>query len=118
MRKAIVASLTVAALALPASAPAQPASAPAQDVVKAPEFCVAFNPGQTTCHFEVTTDDTYGNTGALGPGEWFVLVKRGKKKIKFKSTGSPDGVAFTYKPGDHVYATVTSPGGVVLAGHD
>ena len=85
-----------------------------------PESCQAVNPGQPQCTFTVTTMSTSGVvTGAVGQGDWIVVVKRKKVKLTITpSSTSPEPVSFQYMIGDKVTATVNSPGGWVIAGHD
>ena len=85
-----------------------------------PESCQAVNPGQPTCTFTVTSVSTSGTvTGAVGQGDWVVVVKRKKAKMTITpSSTEPEPVSFQYVVGDKVTATVTSPGGWVIAGHD
>lgn len=85
-----------------------------------PESCQAYNPGQPKCKFTVTSVSTSGTvTGAVGMGDWVVVVKRGKVKMKFgPSSTDPEPVAFQYEVGDKVTATVKSAPGWVIAGHD
>ena len=85
-----------------------------------PESCQAINPAQPTCTFTVTSTSTSGTvTGAVGQGDWVVVVKRGKVKMKFgPSSSEPEPVQFNYMVGDKVTATVKSAGGWVIAGHD
>ncbi|MEA2451608.1 MAG: hypothetical protein QOG04_318 [Actinomycetota bacterium] len=85
-----------------------------------PESCQAINPVQPKCTFTVTSASTSGTvTGAVGQGDWIVVVKRGKTKMKFGPTSTePEPVSFDYVAGDKVTATVTSAGGWVVAGHD
>ncbi|HYI45547.1 MAG TPA: hypothetical protein VE174_08850 [Actinomycetota bacterium] len=112
MRKALVATLTAVGLLV-----AVPSSA--VEVKKDPEACEAFNPAQPKCTFTVTSDSSSGTvTGAVGAGEWIVVIKRGKSKIKYASPTEPGPVAFDYEIGDKVTATVKSAGGWVIAGHD
>lgn len=112
MRNSLIGSVVVLALLVPATA--------TQASKDDPESCYAFNPGQPKCTFTVTSGSSSGTvTGAVGEGDWVVVVKRGKQKIKFAPAGSePEPVAFDYEVGDKVTATVKSPGGFVLAGHD
>ena len=114
MRRAIVGSIVAAALMSPIAAPAGAAQR------FEGEACEAVNPGQPKCTVTITSASTSGQvTGAVGAGEWSVVVKRGKKKIKFGPSGTePEPVSFTYQIGDKVTATVTSAGGWVVAGHD
>jgi hypothetical protein len=113
MRKAIVVAMAAASLlaAVPSSA---------VEVQREPESCWAVNPAQPKCTFTVTSDSSSGTvTGAVGAGEWIVVVKRGKAKLTFGPAGTEPGpVSFTYQVGDKVTATVKSAGGWVLAGHD
>lgn len=85
-----------------------------------PESCQAINPAQPTCTFTVTSMSTSGTvTGAVGQGDWVIVVKRKKVKMKFGPAGTdPEPVSFQYMVGDKVTATVTSAGGWVVAGHD
>ena len=85
-----------------------------------PESCQAINPVQPKCTFTITTESTSGTvTGAVGQGDWIVVVKRGKVKMKFFPTSTePEPVSFDYEIGDKVTATVKSAGGWVVAGHD
>jgi hypothetical protein len=87
-----------------------------------PESCQAINPAQPTCSFTVTSVSTSGTvTGAVGQGDWIVVVKRKGQKAKMKispSSTEPEPVAFQYVVGDKVTATVKSAGGWVIAGHD
>ena len=85
-----------------------------------PESCQAINPAQPTCTFTVTSVSTSGTvTGAVGQGDWVVVVKRKKVKMTFGPSGTdPEPVSFQYMVGDRVTATVTSAGGWVIAGHD
>jgi hypothetical protein len=78
------------------------------------------NPAQPKCSFTVTSTSSSGViTGAVGAGDWIVIVKRGKKKLSIKPAGpEPEPVSFSYVEGDKVTATVKSAGGWVLAGHD
>jgi hypothetical protein len=84
------------------------------------ESCQAINPAQPKCTFTVTSESTSGTvTGAVGQGDWVVVVKRGKQKLKFMPTSTdPEPVSFDYEVGDKVTATVKSAGGWVVAGHD
>ena len=112
MRKALVGIVTAGALLVPSAAPAL------QTTVREPESCFAVNPGQPTCSFTVTSTSSSGTvTGAVGPGDWVVVVKRGKQKIVIKPT-SPEPVAYPFQEGDKVTATVNAAGGFVLVGHD
>ena len=112
MRKAIVATLAAGALLV-----AVPSSAVESN--KDPEACEAMNPAQPKCTFTVTSDSSSGTvTGAVGAGDWIVVIKRGKAKIKYTSPAEPGPIAFDYEIGDKVTATVTSAGGWVIAGHD
>jgi hypothetical protein len=85
-----------------------------------PESCQAINPIEPKCTFTVTSVSTSGTvTGAVGQGDWIVIVKR--KKVKFRivpASTDPEPVAFEYMVGDKVKATVKSAGGWVVAGHD
>lgn len=85
-----------------------------------PESCQAINPVQPKCTFTVTSVSTSGTvTGAVGQGDWVVVVKRKKQKMKIVPAGTePEPVAFAYMVGDKVTATVKSAGGWVIAGHD
>ncbi|HEX2058712.1 MAG TPA: hypothetical protein VHI71_10115 [Actinomycetota bacterium] len=112
MRKTLVA--IVAGVALVAHAPS-PASEPDD-----PESCLAMNPAQPECTVTITSDSTSGVvTGAVGAGDWIVVVKRGRQKLTIEpSSAQPEPVQFEYEVGDKVKATVKSAGGWVLAGHD
>jgi hypothetical protein len=58
-------------------------------------------------------------TGAVGRGDWIVVVKRKEAKLTIEpSSTEPEPIAFQYEGGDKVTATVSSPGGWVIAGHD
>ncbi len=85
-----------------------------------PESCQAVNPAQPKCTFTVTSVSTSGTiTGAVGQGDWIVVVKRNKQKLTIEPSGTePEPVAFQYMVGDKVTATVKSAGGWVIAGHD
>ena len=85
-----------------------------------PESCQAINPAQPTCTFTVTSVSTSGTvTGAVGQGDWVVVVKRKKVKMRFgPSSTEPEPVSFQYMVGDKVTATATSAGSWVVAGHD
>lgn len=85
-----------------------------------PESCQAINPVQPKCTITITSASTSGTvTGAVGQGDWVVVVKRGKQKFKIvPSSTDPEPVSFDYMVGDKVTATVTSAGGWVVAGHD
>jgi hypothetical protein len=87
---------------------------------KTEEGCQAVNPGQPKCSFTIASGSTSGVvTGAVGQGDWSVLVKRGKQKIKFGPSGTdPEAVSFAYEIGDKVSVNVKSTGGWVVAGHD
>jgi len=112
MRKTLVAVATAAALLAPASSPAA--------VTDDPESCLAANPAQPQCTFTITTGSTSGVvTGAVGAGDWIVVVKRGRQKLTIEPASTePEPVQFEYQVGDKVKATVKSAGGWVLAGHD
>ncbi|MFN2588644.1 MAG: hypothetical protein ABR613_11080 [Actinomycetota bacterium] len=112
MRKTFVAIAAAAALTAPASSPAS--------VNDDPESCLATNPAQPQCTFTITSASTSGVvTGAVGAGDWTVVVKRGRQKLKIQPNSTePEAVQFTYEIGDKVKATVASAGGWVLAGHD
>ena len=110
MRKSIIAVVAGAALLIPAVAPATE--------VREPESCFAAYGAMPSCSFTVTSESSSGTvTGAVGPGTWVVVVKRGKKKITIKSPAEPGPVAFPFEVDDKVSATVTGPGWV-LVGHD
>jgi hypothetical protein len=85
-----------------------------------PESCQAVNPYQPTCSFTVTSMSTSGTiTGAVGQGDWIVVVKRKKARFTIKPSGTePEPIAFQYMVGDKVTATVNSSAGWVIAGHD
>ncbi len=85
-----------------------------------PESCQAVNPAQPKCTFTVTSVSTSGViTGAVGQGDWVVVVKRKKEKFTIEpSSTEPEPISFQYMVGDKVTATVNSPGGWVIAGHD
>lgn len=112
MRKTLVAIAVAAALTAPASSPAS--------VGDDPESCLAMNPAQPQCTFTITSASTSGVvTGAVGAGDWTVVVKRGRQKLRIEpSSTEPEPVQFEYEVGDKVKATVASAGGWVLAGHD
>ena len=112
MRKTLVAATVIGALLVPAASPAREADDP--------ESCLAVNPAQPECKFTVTSLSTSGTvTGAVGAGDWTVVVKRGRQKLTFgPSTTEPEPVQFAYEIGDKVKAVVKSGGGWVLAGHD
>jgi hypothetical protein len=95
-------------------------TSPGSGAQVAEEGCQAVNPAQPKCSFTVTMDSTSGVvTGAVGQGEWTVLVKRGKEKIRFGPSGSdPEPVSFDYAIGDKVTVVVKNAGGWVVAGHD
>jgi hypothetical protein len=114
MRRALTG--TVVAIALLAPTTAGSASVTQDD----PESCWAMNPAQPKCSFTVTSTSTSGAiTGAVGAGDWIVIVKRGKKKLSIKPSGpEPEPIAFAYQEGDKVKATAKSAGAWVLAGHD
>ncbi|MEA2434861.1 MAG: hypothetical protein QOG54_2318 [Actinomycetota bacterium] len=84
------------------------------------ESCQAINPAQPKCTLTITSESTSGTvTGAVGQGDWIVVVKRGKEKLTIKPTSTdPEPVSFDYVVGDKVTATVKSAGGWVVAGHD
>ena len=113
MRKVIVAAVAAGALLVAVPSAAVPAP-------KEPESCFALNPAQSTCSFTVTSVSSSGTvTGAVGAGDWIVVVKRGKQKLTIKPpSAEPAPVSFAYQEGDKVTATVKSAGGWVLAGHD
>lgn len=112
MRKTLVVATVIGALLAPATSPARGADDP--------ESCLAVNPAQSECKFTITTASTSGVvTGAVGAGDWIVIVKRGRQKLTIEpSSTEPEPVAFTYEIGDKVKAVVKSAGGWVLAGHD
>ena len=86
-----------------------------------PESCQAVNPAQPKCTFTVTTVSTSNTvTGAVGQGDWIVVVKRKKEgKLTITPSGTdPEPVAFQYMVGDKVTATAKSAGSWVIAGHD
>ena len=113
MRKAIVAAIAAGALMI-----AVPSSA--VGMKDEPESCQAMNPAQPTCTITITSTSSSGTvTGAVGQGDWIVVVKRGKAKLTFgPSSTEPEPVSFAYQVGDKVKATVKSAGGWVVAGHD
>jgi hypothetical protein len=112
MRKAILGALVSVALMAP--------TAPALELRDEPESCLAMNPTQPKCTFEITSESTSQTvTGAVGAGTWKVIVKRGKQKMMIKPAGAePEPVAFQYEVGDKVTAITTGAGTWVLAGHD
>ncbi len=71
-----------------------------------PESCLALNPAQPKCTFEVTSESMSQTiTGAVGQGSWKVIVKRGKTKEVIAPSGSePEPIAFDYEIGDKVTA--------------
>ncbi|MDQ3915112.1 MAG: hypothetical protein M3323_07245 [Actinomycetota bacterium] len=85
-----------------------------------PESCQAVNPVQPRCTFTVTSVSTSATiTGAVGQGDWIVVVKRKKEKFTIEPSGTePEPIAFQYMVGDKVTATAKSAGGWVIAGHD
>ena len=116
MRRSMIgAVIAVALLASGAGAATSPAAGPDE-----PESCLALNPVQPKCTFEVTTESTSQTiTGAVGQGTWKVIVKRGKQKTVIQpTTTDPSPIAFNYEIGDKVTAIAASPGSWVLAGHD
>ncbi|MGH2757899.1 MAG: hypothetical protein ACRDI3_08935 [Actinomycetota bacterium] len=112
MRRTILGAVVSVALMAPA--------APAFELQDEPESCLAVNPAQPKCSFEITSESTSQTvTGAVGAGTWKVIVKRGKKKMVIQPAGpEPEPVAFAYEVGDKVTAITTGPGTWVLAGHD
>jgi hypothetical protein len=114
MRRTLVGTVVAIALLTPTTAGS------ASTELNDPESCWAMNPAQPKCSFTVTSTSSSGViTGAVGTGDWIVIVKRGKKKLSIKPAGpQPEPIAFAYEEGDKVTATAKSPGGWVLAGHD
>lgn len=111
MRRTLIA-VTLAGALLAAVAP--------MSAARDPESCLAVNPAQPKCTFTVTSISTSGVvTGAVGSGDWLVVVKRGKQKFKIQpSSAEPEPLSFPYQIGDKVTATAKSAGSWVLAGHD
>jgi hypothetical protein len=114
MHKAILGTFLSLALVAPVAAVA------AAPDVREPESCLAMNPAQPKCTFEITSESTSQTvTGAVGAGTWKVIVKRGKQKLKIQPMAAePEPVAFQYEIGDKVTAITTGAGSWVLAGHD
>lgn len=112
MRMKLAAATVLATLLAPATS-----SAVAADE---PESCLAVNPAQSECRFTITTASTSEVvTGAVGAGDWTVIVKRGRQKLTFgPSSTEAEPVQFDYEIADKVKAVVHSAGGWVLAGHD
>jgi hypothetical protein len=76
------------------------------------------NPVQPTCTFTVQDSASTPVTGALGRGDWIVIVKRGKVKTPLRSPsgGEPTATSYTLLAGDKVTAKALSPGSAVLTG--
>jgi hypothetical protein len=92
----------------------------AVEKTKDPESCLAQNPAQPKCSFVITSGSTSDVvTGAVGSGNWKVIVKRGKQKFTIKPAGiEPEPIEFAYKVRDKVTAKASGAGSWVLAGHD
>ena len=112
MRKTLIAVTIVGALLAPTTSSAL--------VMDQQESCQAMNPVQPKCTLTITSTSTSGTvTGAVGAGDWIVIVKRGKAKMTIEPASTdPEPVSFAYQVGDKVTATVKSAGRWVVAGHD
>jgi len=82
------------------------------------DYCLAVNPVQPKCTFTVQDTATTPVTGAVGRGDWVVIVKRGKVKTALNSPsgGEPTAIEYPLVAGDKVTAKALSPGSGVLAG--
>ncbi len=116
MRTTLIGAVIAVALLASGAGATEPVTAERDD----PESCLALNPAQPKCTFEVTSESISQTiTGAIGQGTWKVIVKRGKTKEVIEPSGpEPEPIAFNYEVGDKVTAIASTPGSWVLAGHD
>ena len=107
MRKLIVGAFSI--LLLLGAVPAQ--SMP-------PEGCEAANPGQPTCTLTITHNTAGPVSGVAGSGDWLVIVKHGKKKVKLRSpsNGDPTAVEHLFVKGDKITAKALTPGSALVVG--
>lgn len=108
MRRLIVAVATAGLLLAPAAGEAKGPN----------DSCLAVNPAQPQCSFTVTENATTPVSGAVGRGDWVVIIKRGKVKTTLHSPsgGDPTAESFAFIAGDNVTAKALSPGSGVLTG--
>ena len=109
MRKLMIGTAVIGLVLAPSAVGAQGAP---------DDYCLAVNPVQPTCTFTVTDTATTPVTGAVGRGDWIVIVKRGKVKtaLKSPSSGEPTATSYGLVAGDKVTAKALSPGSAVLTG--
>jgi hypothetical protein len=84
-----------------------------------PEGCEAVNPGVPVCKFKVTHKTNGPVSGVAGVGDWVVIVKKGRKKVRLSSPaayGEPATVEYLFKKGSKVKAKALSPGSALVVG--
>ncbi len=115
MKKLLIATLLIGAIALPANA-----GPPVDwsDVTEV-EGCQTFNPAQPTCTYTATHDSESPVQGIAAVGSWVVTIKVGKKTETFKSpaSGEPVAEAVTIPSGAKVTMKALAPGSGGTVGH-
>ena len=115
MKKLLIATIFVGALALPAHA-TQPVNW--ADVTEV-EGCQTQNPAQPACSYTATHDSDSPVQGIAAVGNWVVTIKVGKKTETYKSpaTGEPVAEAVTIPSGAKVTMKALTPGSGGTVGH-
>lgn len=115
MKKVLIATVLVGALALPAHA-TQPLKW--ADVTEV-EGCQVQNPAQPECTYTVTHEGESPVSGVAAVGSWVVTIKVGKKTETVKSppTGEPTAVEMTIPSGAKVTMKALAPGSGGTVGH-
>ena len=115
MKKFLIATVLVGALALPAHAGG---TVQWSDVTEV-EGCQVQNPAQPTCTYTATHEGESPVSGIAAVGSWVVTIKVGKKTetIKSSATGEPTAVEMTIPSGAKVTMKALSPGSGGTVGH-
>ena len=112
MKKVLIATVLIGALALPAQAASV-------DAPREVEGCQVLNPVQPTCTYTATHEGESPVSGIAAVGSWVVTIKVGKKTetVKSPSTGEPTAVEMTIPSGAKVTMRALAPGSGGTVGH-
>ena len=115
MKKVLIATVLVGALALPAHAGGTVDWTEIREV----EGCQVQNPAQPTCSYTATHEGETPVSGIAAVGSWVVTIKVGKKTetVKSPAAGEPTATEMTIPSGAKVTMKALSPGSGGTVGH-